>query len=167
MIKIKIISVIVTPILFLGGYSEAEQNSKEPLVIKSLIIKEAKSLNFPPEIALAVAHAESNFLPNAVSPKGARGIMQIMPSTALGEYGVPSHLLFVPTVNIRIGIHFLSRLLVKYDNRIEYALSYYNGGSAVGSSKDPQIIPATETYVAKVMKLKDVYFNHLTTHGGN
>ena len=167
MIRPKILSLIITPILFLTGHSEAETIVKEPFVIKNLIINEAKSLNFPPEIALAVAHAESNFIPHAVSPKGARGIMQIMPSTALGEYGVPSHLLFVPKVNIRIGIHFLSRLLVQYDNRIEYALSYYNGGSAVGSSKNPQIIPATKTYVAKVIKLKNVYRNHLINHGRN
>ena len=161
-----IFTIFLSPVLLLVGYSEAQTIDKEPLVIKNLIIKEAKSLNFPPEIALAVAHAESNFNSHAVSPKGARGIMQIMPSTALGEYGVPSHLLFVPKVNIRIGIHFLGRLLFQYDNRIKYALSYYNGGTAVGPSKNPRIIPATKNYVERVIKLKNIYLNHLTNHGG-
>ncbi len=111
--------------------------------------------------ALAVAHAESNFDPRAQSHKGARGVMQIMPATARGEYGIDPDDLWHPRTNIRLGIHFLRRLLERYQGRTDLALSYYNGGSRVGSLPRARVIPATRRYVAKVQNLQVMYRRRL------
>lgn len=125
--------------------------------IKDLVVREAANLGVSISLALAVAHAESDFNPNAESHKGARGVMQIMPSTARGEYAVHADELWNPRTNIRIGLHYLARLIERYDGRVDYALSFYNGGSRVGPPTRPRIIPATRPYVRKVTRLRDRY----------
>ncbi len=114
-------------------------------------------MRVPISLALAVAHAESNFDPRAVSPRGARGVMQIMPATASGEYGIRPGLLFNPRINVRLGLHFLKRLLDRYRGRVDLALSYYNGGAAVGDFPNARVIPATRSYVARVKRLRRRY----------
>ena len=118
-------------------------------------------MRFPVALALAVAHAESGFDARARSHKGARGVMQIMPATARGEYGVHPDTLWNPRVNIRLGLHFLGRLIERYDGRIDLALSYYNGGSAVGRPGRARVIPATRSYVRKVQRLRSHYSRQL------
>ncbi len=125
--------------------------------IKALVAHEALRLGVPVSLALAVAHAESNFDPRAESHKGARGVMQIMPATARGEYGIEADMLWHPRINVRLGLHFLKRLLRRYRGRVDLALSYYNGGSAVGDLPHARVIPATARYVAKVRKLQRYY----------
>ncbi|MBT6830498.1 MAG: lytic transglycosylase domain-containing protein, partial [Rhodospirillaceae bacterium] len=114
-----------------------------------MVVKEALDLGLPVALALAVAHAESNFNPSALSHMGARGVMQVMPATARGEYGVEAELLWQPRINIRLGIHFLRRLITRYHGRVDLALSYYNGGSAVGDLPHARVIPATRAYVKR------------------
>ncbi len=124
--------------------------------IKSIIIETSLKSNYvTPSLALAVAQVESNFNPNAVSSKGAIGVMQIMPRTALYEYGITKERLFNPETNIKIGIKFLNHLITKYNGRVDIALSHYNGGSAVGKWPNLQIIPATYNYVIKVLKISE------------
>ena len=118
-------------------------------------------MNFPVALALAVADAESNFDVNAESHKGARGIMQIMPATAVGEYGIPPDYLWDPRINIRLGLHFLKRLVNLYEGRTDLALSYYNGGSAVGNLPNANVMPSTYSYVRKVRRLERVYLKRL------
>lgn len=125
--------------------------------IKALVVRQAMDLGVSVSLALAVAHAESNFDASAKSSKGARGVMQIMPATALGEYGISPDLLWNPRINVRLGLHFLKRLLKRYRGRVDLALSYYNGGSAVGDLPNARVIPATYGYVAKVRKLQRYY----------
>ena len=129
--------------------------------VKLLVAEEAARMRVPVPLALAVAHAESNFNPRARSHKGARGVMQIMPRTARTEYGIAPHLLWNPRLNIRLGLHFLKRLLHRYDGRVDLALSYYNGGSAVGDLPYARVIPATARYVAKVHRLRSHYRRQL------
>ena len=83
--------------------------------------------------------------------------MQIMPATARGEYGVHPDRLWDPRINIRLGLHFLGRLIKRYNGRTDLALSYYNGGSAVGRPGRARIIPATRSYVRKVQRLQRHY----------
>ena len=125
--------------------------------IKHLVIKEARSLGLPASLALAVAHVESNFDPQAVSHAGARGVMQIMPATALGEYGIHRNKLWDPRTNIRLGLHYLGRLIGRYGGRTDLALSFYNGGSRVGRPGNARIIPATRKYIRKVQSLRFSY----------
>jgi soluble lytic murein transglycosylase-like protein len=135
--------------------ADAARTSKD--TIKHMVAREARDLGIPVSLALAIAHAESSFNPSAVSHKGARGVMQIMPATALGEYGIHPRLLWNPRVNIRLGLHYLGRLIRKYRGRTDLALSFYNGGSAVGPPHKARIIPATYPYVRKVLRLQEMY----------
>lgn len=125
--------------------------------IMSMVVREANDLGVPASLALAVAHAESNFNPRALSRAGARGVLQIMPATARGEYGIAPDRLWDPRTNIRLGLHFLKRLHHRYGGRTDLALSHYNGGSAVGRPPNARVIPATRSYVAKVQRLQQMY----------
>ena len=125
--------------------------------IKAMVVREAYDLGVPAALALAVAHAESNFNPTAESHRGARGVMQIMPATARGEYAIRAEQLWNPRINIRLGLHFLRRLIDRYGGRVDWALSYYNGGSAVGPPSRARVIPATRAYVRKVERLRNRY----------
>ncbi|MBO6783356.1 MAG: lytic transglycosylase domain-containing protein [Alphaproteobacteria bacterium] len=129
--------------------------------VKKLVVREAHDLGVSPALALAVAHAESSFNPRALSHKGARGVMQIMPATAWGEYGIAADMLWDPRTNVRIGLHFLNRLIRRYDGRTDLALSYYNGGSRVGRLPDARVIPATRRYVDRVHQLEAMYRQRL------
>ncbi len=124
--------------------------------VMALVVREANDLGVSPSLALAVAHTESNFNPRALSASGARGVMQIMPATARGEYGIAPDRLWDPRTNIRLGLHFLKRLQRRY-GRTDLALSHYNGGSAVGRPPRARIIPATRPYVARVQRLQAMY----------
>ena len=86
---------------------------------------------------------KSNFDAGAESNVGARGVMQIMPATAASEYAIHPDLLWDARINIRLGIHFLDRLLKRYHGRTDLALSFYNGGSRVGNLPNARVIPAT------------------------
>lgn len=151
--------------LFVAGCGTvADANPNRPVArqdVKQLVIQEASRLRVPVSLALAVAHVESNFNPKARSSKGARGVMQIMPRTARGEYGIEANLLWHPRLNIRLGLHFLKRLIRRYGGRVDLALSHYNGGSAVGKPPFARVIPATARYVAKVKRLRRHYRTRL------
>ncbi len=129
--------------------------------IKALVATEAMDMGISVPLALAVAHAESYFDARAESSAGARGVMQIMPATAMGEYGIDPDMLWDPRINVRLGLHFLGRLIRRYRGRVDLALSYYNGGSAVGVWPNARIIPATAKYVARVQRLEKKYRRQL------
>jgi len=125
--------------------------------VMEMVLRQAIDLDVSLSLALAVAHAESNFNALALSSKGARGVMQIMPATARGVYGITADQLWNPRTNIRVGLHFLSRLIESYDGHTDIALSHYNGGSAVRRGGRLRVIPATRKYVTKVKRLQRFY----------
>ncbi|MGB0632365.1 MAG: lytic transglycosylase domain-containing protein [Alphaproteobacteria bacterium] len=125
--------------------------------IKRMVMREARNIGVPVSLALAVAHAESSFNPRAESHAGARGVMQIMPATARGEYGIHPDELWNPRINIRLGLHYLDRLIRRYRGRTDLALSFYNGGSRVGRPGRARVIPATRKYVQRVQNLQIRY----------
>lgn len=139
--------------------SDKRQASRERIM--DMVVEEAIKADFPPELALAVARVESNFDAKALSPVGARGVMQIMPKTARDEFGVAASKLYQPRTNIRLGIRFLRQLMNRYDNYVDIALSHYNGGSRVRTSYGTlRVIPATRDYVTKVMAYRVDYRSH-------
>jgi hypothetical protein len=107
-----------------------------------------------PALVRAVIHAESAFNPYAVSPKGAQGLMQLMPATAR-MLGVQNS--FSPESNIRGGTKYLAQLLKRFGNEA-LAVAAYNAGE-VPVTKYNGIPPYSETreYVRRVLKLKKQY----------
>ncbi|MBU3020518.1 lytic transglycosylase domain-containing protein [Aestuariibacter sp. A3R04] len=128
--------------------------------IEQMVVTEALAQGLPPSLALAIARVESNFDPYALSHAGARGVMQMMPATALGEYNVQASRLYDPKTNIKLGVTFIKQLIATYDGRVDIALSHYNGGSAVRDRyNNYRIIPATRGYVNKVLAYQREYIN--------
>lgn len=124
--------------------------------VMRMIITEAEAMGLSPALALAVAQVESNFDARAESPKGARGVMQIMPGTAW-EMGVHPDELWDARLNVQVGIDFLQKLIKRYNGRWDLALSYYNGGSAVGSGASARVLPYTRGYVTDVLAAQKRY----------
>jgi soluble lytic murein transglycosylase-like protein len=102
-----------------------------------------------PNLVLAVIAVESGFQPDAVSPKGALGMMQLMPATA-AELGVEDPL--DPEQNLDGGVRHLQSLLKRYKGNHRLALAAYNAG--VGAVQRYRGVPAyreTQDYVTKVL----------------
>ncbi len=103
----------------------------------------------------AVMHAESGFNPNAVSTRGASGLMQLMPETAR-RYGCDD--IFDPQQNIRAGALYLKDLLKRFNNNHRLALAAYNAGeNAVTRYKGIPPYNETQQYVRKVLAFKGRY----------
>jgi soluble lytic murein transglycosylase-like protein len=103
----------------------------------------------------AVIHAESGYNPSAVSPKGAQGLMQLMPKTAQGLKVVNS---FDPADNIRGGVRYLRFLLDTFKGDETLALAAYNSGlSRVAKFGGIPPYEETRNYVAKVLNYKKNY----------
>ena len=99
----------------------------------------------------AVVQIESAFLPRAVSPKGAQGLMQLMPATA-AELGVTDP--FAPDQNLAAGVRYLSGLLSRYDGDVRRALAAYNAGAAsVDRYGGIPPYPETRAYVERVLEV--------------
>lgn len=131
--------------------------------VTQLIADEAaKNGHVPLPMALAVAKVESDMREDALSTAGARGVMQIMPATAMSEFGVPAAALGEPRLNVRLGIAYLERLHNRYGGDWELALSHYNGGSLPATAGHYVAHDYTRQYVADVMKWSEVYRNDAT-----
>lgn len=117
-----------------------------------LIYEHARDQGVRPDLVRAVMQVESGFNPYARSPKGALGLMQLMPAT-IRQYGVKNP--FDPADNVRGGVAYLRDLLDRYDNNEELALAAYNAGPGAVDTHGQAVPPYRETrdYVAHVNRL--------------
>ncbi len=117
--------------------------------IDSLIAQSAARNGIDPHLILAVMKQESSFNTQAISYKGARGLMQLMPATA-ARFGVRD--IFDPAQNIEGGSRYLRFLLDTFNGNVELALAGYNAGENAVMRYGHQIPPYRETqdYVRKI-----------------
>jgi len=136
----------------------------------------SKQYDLDPYLVLSVMKVESNFKPDAVSPKNARGLMQITEKTGkwaaeklkLKDYNVDR--LFDPKQNISIGCWYLGALFKQYNGNVDLMLAAYNGGSgnvsawlqdknysSTGKTLEKIPFKETENYVKRVNNCYSIY----------
>jgi soluble lytic murein transglycosylase-like protein len=119
--------------------------------IDSAIEQAAARHNVDPNLVRAVVKVESNFNPNAVSRKGAMGLMQLMPSTAR-QLKVKNP--FDPEQNVDAGVRHLKQLLESYGGDVKLTLAAYNAGAgAVARSSGVPHYAETQNYVRRITNL--------------
>ncbi len=122
-----------------------------PADIDSAIEQAAARHNVDPNLVRAVVKVESNFNPNAVSRKGAMGLMQLMPSTAR-QLKVNNP--FDPAQNVDAGVRHLKQLLESYGGDVKLTLAAYNAGAgAVARSSGVPHFAETQNYVRRITNL--------------
>lgn len=120
----------------------------EQVSIEQMIDQIAAEVRLSPELIHSVVATESDYQPQAVSPVGAEGLMQLMPETAR-ELGVQDS--FDPLQNLRGGSRYLKQLLDKYDGDLDRALAAYNWGQGNLDRKGLEQMPQeTRDYLARV-----------------
>jgi soluble lytic murein transglycosylase-like protein len=128
---------------------------KKERLFHPIILQEAKRYKIDPCLVKAIIMAESGYNPKAISKRGAKGLMQLMPSTA-EALGVED--IFNPKQNISGGIRYFKQLVKKFDGNVKLALAAYNAGSQ--KVRHYQGIPpykSTQFYIEKVFKYYELY----------
>jgi hypothetical protein len=143
--------VVVIPAAVVTAAIPVPAVQNQPLDPKRLAAESAKRNNLPEALIRSVMHAESGFQPNAISPKGAIGLMQLMPGTADQLHADP----YDPKQNVEAGTAYLRALVVKYedyDDGVARAVAAYNAGPAAVDHYNG-IPPYRETrdYVIRVL----------------
>ncbi len=114
---------------------------------QQLADRAAEKYGLPRQLVRSVMKAESGFAPQAVSQKGAIGLMQLMPATAR-TLGADPH---DPAANVDAGARYLRELLEKYNGGLRHALAAYNAGpAAVEKYQGVPPYPETVNYVRRV-----------------
>jgi soluble lytic murein transglycosylase-like protein len=127
----------------LDGFSTGDPS------IDRLIVESGSRNGVDPVLLYAIMHRESSFRRGAVSPKGARGLMQLMPATA-ARFGVTN--IFEPRQNIEGGARYVRFLLNLFDGDVRLTLAGYNAGEGAVMKYGRRVPPYAETqeYVRRI-----------------
>lgn len=172
-------SLVLLALLMCLALIFAYSQIKYPLKFKNEIQLASEEFGVEDKLVASIINAESSFRKDVVSRKGAVGLMQVLPKTALWvsltnsnfENKVEKEMLFNPEINIRVGTCYVRYLIDKFEN-LEVALCAYNAGEGVVSGwlKNNDISPdgktlskipyvETKNYVDKVRKSLKIYEN--------
>lgn len=133
-----------------GAVTETLAPQRKGSALSAMIDRHANAKGLDPALVHAVIRAESAYRPDALSPKGAIGLMQVMPATGR-RFGVND--LDVPERNLQAGTTYLRHLLDRFDN-VSLALAAYNAGEGAVSRFGNKIPPYPETqgYVQGILR---------------
>ena len=128
-----------------------ERAIRTPEAIRQVIGQTSSQFKVDPKLVDAVVRVESGYDPKALSPKGAQGLMQLIPATA-ARFGVRDP--FDPAENVRGGVSYLSELLTEFNGSVPLTLAAYNAGEGA-VERYGGIPPYVETrdYVRRVTEL--------------
>lgn len=156
-------------VLFLAANAGRLARAFYPFHYREIIFHYAREYNIDPYLVAAIIKTESNFNPQAVSPKGALGLMQVMPKTGkwvaevTGQASFYPEQLFDPETNVRIGSWYLADLSREFQDDLILVLAAYNGGRSnvkkwlaeegwTRSGKIDQVpFPETRQFIRKVI----------------
>ncbi len=128
---------------------------REEILYGNFIERAADRHQVDPALVKAIIMAESGYNTKAISKKGAKGLMQLMPKTA-EALGVEDS--FNPEDNIDAGVEYFRKLLNRFDGNVELALAAYNAGSRkVRKHRGVPPYKATKYYIKKVLKYYETY----------
>lgn len=147
-----------------------------PISYQEYIFKFSEKYDVDPFLVSAIIRVESKYYKDAISNRGAMGLMQILPTTgkwAADNIGISDfydEMLFKPEINIEIGCWYLNKLTKQFNSDLELVVAAYNGGSGNvskwlkdlkystdGKKLDNIPFKETEQYVEKVFKSYEVY----------
>ncbi|HLP57936.1 MAG TPA: lytic transglycosylase domain-containing protein [Candidatus Deferrimicrobium sp.] len=144
---------------------KTSRSTKIPSLYLDKIKQLSRKYDITESLILAVAKAESSFNPFALSPKGAMGIMQLMPGTAR-QYGVSNA--YNVDQNLEAGARHLKYLYNKYDGALHLTLAAYNAGEeAIAKYDGVPPYEETRTYVKRVMKYMGLTYSGLTKNNSH
>jgi hypothetical protein len=137
------------------GNAPAKSGTRSQRLFDSIIHRAARRYQVDPYLVKAIIMAESSYNPRAISKKGAKGLMQLMPRTAKA-LGVEDS--FNPENNIDAGVKYFKQLLNQFDGDVKLALAAYNAGSKkVRKYNGVPPFKATQYYVKKVFEYHERY----------
>lgn len=144
----------------LDGFTTGDAN------VDGFIVASGSRHGVDPVLLYAIMHQESTFKARAVSPKGARGLMQLMPATA-SRYGVTN--IFDPRQNIDGGARYLRFLLDLFEGDVNLALAGYNAGEGAVMKYGYRIPPYSETqeYVRRISRRYALMRDPFTARNAN
>jgi hypothetical protein len=140
-----------------------EEHTAPPTPHGELIFEAARRHALNPALVAAVVRAESAFDPRAVSVKGARGLMQLMPATGV-RFGLSPEHAFEPNLNLDAGTRYLRWLMDRFDGRMGLALAAYNAGEgAVDRYGGVPPYGETRRYLRRIYSFLDLPTDGLPT----
>jgi soluble lytic murein transglycosylase-like protein len=135
------------------------RGKKAERLFHPIILNAASRYQVDPDLIKAIIMAESGYNPRAISKRGAKGLMQLMPKTAQA-LGVEDS--FNPGQNISGGVRYFKQLVNQFDGDIKLALAAYNAGSSkVRYYRGIPPFKATKYYIKKVFKYYQLYKNRM------